>query len=721
MKANFKLIFTAVCFISAMPTMAQKINISGKIQDTQKAPVFAANIYLKKALEKGSTSGLDGTFTFNIDKNNLQDTLVISFIGYEHKEIPLRQIDLNKEIFIILKEDQTVLSEITIKANPSLSREFSIQKVSRLEIYSSPTAAGDALKMITTLPASTNTSESANPELRGSSGNMSRIVLNGVPLYNPVRNTQISGMGNFSLLNTELIGEQLVYASNPPLTYGNSTAGLVEIETTKQLKNNQTQIAASLANLGLLHSQQINDKSFIQVYGNYQFSKPYIYINKKNIDDLDRFTSKDAGINFHLENSKGLIFNIYSYFIDEKYLAQDQMYNYYGDLSAKKRRNFNILNIKYKTAKTILSYSNGTNFSVTNYKFGNIHSKQWERQYYSNIDVKYFANESLFLQTGLSHDYSNMDFSNQFPHYYYAISPNDSSYVFDNKIDNHNLELFLYGRWEILSNLTLGSGIRKNIPVKDQHNSFSFQSSLRYAINNKHYLLLSGGKYNGFSIPTYYIQEFTPITSKQLSFEYKYSAEEIQLGTSFYLKNEKYTEYFTDMGDSKLINKKIRGIELFGEKSINKFIFSGSYTYLFSQINRDGKWYKSQNKMNYMIKLSGVYSNSKYGTIGLSFITRPGHYYTPVTSSIKNPDINIYEPVMGEFNSAQHNRYKILNLNYNKVLNFKNSHIIFFVSINNILNNKNILTEIYNNDYSAIERYQYYQKRLFYGGVQVNF
>jgi hypothetical protein len=576
--------------------------------------------------------------------------------------------------------------------------------------------------MVTTLPASTNTSESANPELRGSSSDMSRVVLNDVPIYNPVRNSQISGMGNFSLLNTELIKELTIYASNPPLIYGNSTAGLVEIETTKELKNNQTQIAVSLANIGLLRSQRLNEKSFIQLYGNYQFSKPYIYTNKKNIDDLDNFTSKDFGVNLHVKANKKLTLNLYSYLIDENYLAQESMYTYYGDMLAGKKRNFNVLNVKYKTDKTVFSYSNGTNFSVTEYKFGNINSKQKERQFYNSIDVKHFINESVYIQAGISSDYSKMDFSNQFPYFYYAVSPNDSSYKFDNKISNHNLEAFLYGRWKVSQKITFGGGIRKNIPTsKGETNFLSFQSSLRYSINSKHSILLSGGKYSGYSVPLFYIQEFTPIVSKQLSLEYQYNTEWLQLGYSVYFKEENYSHYYSDVGKIQKTTKQIKGFELFGEKTVDKFNLSVAYTYLHSEINRDGKWYKAPNKMNYLVKLSTTYSDLKYGTIGVSFITRPGHYYTPIVASLKNNEVDVYEPVSGDYNSLKYAGYSSLDISYNKLFKYKNNPIICFINIRNILNKNNEKSIIYNSDYSLVEGYQYYQKRLFYCGVQLNF
>ena len=97
--------------------------------------------------------------------------------------------------------------------------------------YTNPLAAGDALKAITILPSSTNTDETANPALRGSSADRTRIMFNGVPIYSPVRNSQLNGLGNFSLFNTEMIHNMYVYASNPPLTFGNTSAGLGRTNT----------------------------------------------------------------------------------------------------------------------------------------------------------------------------------------------------------------------------------------------------------------------------------------------------------------------------------------------------------------------------------------------------------------------------------------------------------------------------------------------------------
>ena len=258
-----------VFFLLSSYCFSQPI-LSGVVKNKKGGAVFAANVYLKSSPQKGTTTDFDGTFSLQV--KDLNDTLVVSFIGLETKEIPLVSINFNKPLIVILAENQHALAEVIITAQDPISEQFSVVTLKKLDIYFNPVSQGDPLKAITTLPASTTTDETANPSLRGSSANRSRVVLNGVPVYNPVRASQLNNQGFFSLFNPEIIDKMYVYASNPPLTYGNTSAGLVEIQTNKELTANQLQLSASLASTGVFLSQQLKKEvSFIQVYGNYQF------------------------------------------------------------------------------------------------------------------------------------------------------------------------------------------------------------------------------------------------------------------------------------------------------------------------------------------------------------------------------------------------------------------------------------------------------------------
>lgn len=721
MRIYFHLFSLAFLYLfTSLNIYAQNTNIQGKVTDKKGEPILAANVYLKKEPDKGTASDINGNFILHCETLNLRnDTLIISFLGLKTQNLPLSYIDLSKEISIIMEEDQQILVEVVIKANPSISREFSVKEISKFDIYNTPSSAGDALKMITVLPASTNVSESANTELRGSTGDMSRVMLNEVPVYKPVRNSQINGIGNFSLFNSEMIEEQNVYASNPPLVYSNATAGLVEIGTIKKLSTRETALSVSLANIGFLHSQPINKKCFLQVYGNYQFSNPYLWINANN-KDINKFSSEDIGLNAHTELFKKLSINIYSYFITEKYQANDNSYTFTGTVDAEKKRNFNILNIKYKLNKGFISINHGIDFSNEDFKFGNILSKQKSYNIYSNFDYKYYFTNSWHLQSGLSHEYTKQDYKSQFPKYYFAVKPENPSYYFENDISNNNLEMYLYNRIMIANNLTLGVGIRKNIPMKGQAEYWSYQTNIKYSPNDHNSILASFGEYNGYAIPYYNTQEFSPISTKQLSLEYSFSKNDFNLHLASYYKKENMKESFSETDTSEQLLRKIWGAEINFSKKHKDLTGSISYTYLYSKFRNGGKWYNSSNRMDYFIKFFISYFHKKAGTFSLSCLTRPGLYYSPIINAEQN-EIGAYKPIYGDYNKKQYSGYCNVDFSYNKLLTLKTSSLIFFLTINNILDTKNESAILYNEDYSNIKEYKYYNRRSIYAGIQLRF
>lgn len=712
-----------LCFLVPAVSLnanAQQLNLWGKVTDKRGEPILAANIYLKQEPHKGTASDINGNFSLNCVSDKAEkDTLIISFIGYKTRNIPMTHIDPTRDIIVVMEEDDRKLIEVVIKANPSLSREFSVKEVSRYDIYDTPSSAGDALKMVTMLPASTNVSESANTELRGSSGDLSRVVLNEVPVYKPVRNSQINGIGNFSLFNTEMIDKQNVYASNPPLTYSNATAGLVEIGTIRKLPARETAISLSLANAGFLHSQPIGKKNFLQVYGNYQFSKPYLWVNFNN-KDVNKFSSIDAGVNFHIDVSDKIMMNLYSYFIDETYGANDYSYTFSGTVDASKTRNFNVLNLKYKLRNGFISFNNGTDFSREKFAFGNIRSDQKNYYVYSNVDFKFYITPSWNLQAGFSHEYSDIHYNSQFPRYFYAVRPNAPSYLFKNGISNNNVEFYLYNRLRLFDKLILGIGLRKNIPVDSQSGYLSYQTNLKYNLNGCNSFLISWGEYNGYSVPYYNIQSFSPISTRQLSAEYLYERNNFSFQFATYYKRENADDYFRETDITENVVRKIWGVELSLTKKYKALTGSLAYTYLYSRFKKGKAWYNFSNRMNYIIKAFVSYSHKTIGTFSLSCTARPGLYYTPVLIG-EETDTGIYKPIYGEYNTKQLGNYCCLDFSYNKVFPLKKSSLILFFTANNMMNTKNESSLMYNFDYSSLVEYKYYNRLSFYAGFQLRF
>jgi hypothetical protein len=696
--------------------------INGVVKDRKGEPIFATNVYLKSAIQKGVTSDFDGNFSLNIV--NLKDTLIVSFIGYETKEIPIKNIDISKKVVIILKENNQTLDEVIITAKDPISEQFSVTKMDMLkDVYLNPVSQGDPLKAITILPASTNTDETANSSLRGSSPNRSRVILNGVPIYNPVRASNISNQGFFSLFNPEVIDNMYVYASNPPLTYGNTSAGLVEIQTKRNLNANQLQLSTSLASTGFFLSQKIKkDISFIQVYGNYQFSDAYVSIQKDKLPNIRNFYTKDAGINFHSKIGKRGEFNSYNYYIDESFNGYDQNFTYNGSVSTLNKRIFTVNNFKYYFEAGVFSINKGTNNSKQSFEFGNIKSNQKTSQIYTSIDYKWYLLENTNIQFGVSHDFHRNNFKDSIPTFYYALLPSSPNHFLETSIYNHNLEAYIYTNWDINDKFTFSSGMRSNIPIENQKYYFSSQLGLKYRLNKKQSFLLSGGKYHNYSIPSYCSKNYNLLSSYQVALDYSYEVKNTLLKAATYLKNETGTQVLNQFFEAEGINT--FGLELYVEHNFYKYFkFSLSNSFIDQKRTIDNKIHKGSNDFNYFVKSTIQYNNPKIFSLALTYIGRPGIYYNEITGSTLNSQINVYEPnFSNELYSSQFGNYNRFDVSLSKYIKLKKNAIITFFSINNIFNTNNERTALYNTDYS-VKDFNFYQLRAIYFGAvwQLNY
>lgn len=714
MKSPVLLLFS-LC--ACLPGLARQDTLRGKVWDIKRSPVFAANVYLKSNPAGGTISGEDGGFLLKYTPT-LPDTLVVSFIGYRTACIPLSSNPKKSPLTVILKENDQELREVVVKANPTLSREFSIERVSRLDIYNTPASAGDPLKMVTTLAASTNTDESAEPALRGSSGDMSRVILNHVPVYRPVRNSRINGPGNFSLFNTEMLASEDVYAGNPPLIYSNATAGLVELRTLAKQPLPLTQAAISLANIGFLRTQPLGRTAFLQVYTNYQFSGPYLGINYNPY--VENFRTTDAGLNLHFSNHEGFSFNLFSYVIDENFKSHSYMFTYEGEMNAGKKRNFNILNLEYRFNRTLISLNSGFDFARGNYYFGNIRALQHEQSYYTDLNVKQFISTALYIQGGLSYSYERTAYRGNTPLYPYAIGP-DSPYRFTRQVtDKSNPELYLYARWSPSSQLILGGGVRKNITSGSFPSYCSWQGNIRYLQGN-HSFLFALGQYHGYSVPDYNLRKYTPVSSRQYSLEYRFQQNGTDLQIATYLKQEKHTVYFDETGYSQPTRYHIAGTEISLSHTWNRLSTSAAYTFLYARQKIQNQWTDAPNRMNYLIKLSLSYTSPIWGRITLFSLLRPGLYYTPVDGGQWVPLANAYRPVYVNYYSARYPTYTTLDVSYNKIFPLKKHYIVIFVSLMNVSDRKNKAYLRYRPDYSASDGYGVYSRRAVYFGLQYNF
>lgn len=698
-------------FFIAGPAWAQSV-INFSVKDKGEKPLsgVTVSVYSGTLLKKHQTDQL-GKFRLS----QSIDSIVFTLVGYQKKVMVSDNISGKKNIPIYLNSNVRILEEVVIIPH-NINEEFSVAKINRLEIYNNPNASGDPLKAITFLPASTNINESATPSLRGSSPLRTAVVLNGVPIKNPVRNNQLNGIGNFSLFNPEMIGNLKVYASNPPITIGNSSAGMVEMETASKLSFGEYQVSTSLANIGAFANKPLKKGSFMQAYTNIQFSDLFLKLNGDNFADLKKFSSQDLGLNIHHQINKKSYINLYNYFIRENYKIESEMFSYRDDIDFKKMRDFTIVNYLMRDSSGQVGINLGTDFSRTDYGFSNTDLNTNQSDVFAAVNYQKKITSSLELQSGLNYVSSKTKFIGREPLYYYSLHPNAPTKQTDTVSKIQHLDPYLYLRYKPIKKVILGLGGRYRFDDTQEKNKLSFQGNIKFEVSTKQSLLLSAGTYHQFSAAEIVGKNIVSLKSKQLSLDYSYKGEALKGSLAGFVKKEESLEILkSDIPN--VVEKSIQGIEFYLQGNLKEhFEWSVANTFLNVSDTYAGMKFRSENDMDYIVKTRLTFNRPTLLTASLAFIYRPGTYYTPIVSGIFSPVANAYEPSYGLYNSSQLNTYSSLDLSLNKMFSLGSNSCVLYANVTNLLNRNNRRQANYNTDYSMVD-FGLFQKRSIYFGL----
>jgi hypothetical protein len=437
---------------------------------------------------------------------------------------------------------------------------------------------------------------------------------------------------------------------------------------------------------------------------------------------IKKFSTKDAGVNFHTKIGKQLEFNSYNYFINEAFNGLDQQFTYKGEVVTNKKRFFTINNLTYYTTNGVLSLNSGTNTSKQNFNFGNIKSNNQTNQLFASLNYKWFLSDNTDFQFGISHEYHRNIFKDSIPIYYYALSSGSPKYLSETSIANPILEAYLYTHWDVNNSLTFSSGVRSNIPINNRTYYLSSQLGMKYKINRKQYFLLSGGKYHNYSTPNFFSKDFNLLSSYQIALDYTYGLKNTLIQAAVYAKNETGEQITSSFFRVNKVNT--LGLEIFLEHTFYKYVkFTFANSYVNQGITIDNENYKGQNDFNYLVKTTIQYSSPKLFSLAITYIGRPGTFYNPIIGSTFDNQTGFYEPYFGDdLYSRQYNNYNRLDLSLSKYIGLKNNALITFASINNVLNQKNESRVLYDPDYLSY-RFGYFQFRTIYFGLvwQLNY
>lgn len=223
--------------------------VSGQITDSEGTPLPGANI-VEKGTTNGVTADFDGNFSLNLNDSNA--ILVISYIGFATKEIPVAG---QTNILISLSEDAAGLDEVVVVGYGVQKKSDitgAVSNISEEKLQSRPTANfSDALQGrssgVQIRQAGGDLEGKFDIAIRGvgsvTGSNDPLIVIDGVPLIST----------SFSTINPRDIASiDILKDASATAIYGARAANGVVIITTKKGRPGKPQLVYS-SDLGIEH------------------------------------------------------------------------------------------------------------------------------------------------------------------------------------------------------------------------------------------------------------------------------------------------------------------------------------------------------------------------------------------------------------------------------------------------------------------------------------
>ncbi len=693
--------------------MAQSISISGKIRDQKTNEVLiGATIYPQNDLKKGTVTNVNGDFELTLDKADLRQPFVVSYIGYERIEIDLSNSNNNLKIY--LNPSETSLHEVVVFEDRLVSEEFRIDRIEQLDIYKNPIAKADPILAVNSLGYATTTDESANISLRGSSPDEGAIFFNNVPIYDAVKFAQLDGVGTFSIFNNAIIDNIEVYPSNPPIEYGGATSGLISLKTQNEQLPMKTLHSLIVSMVGSSYNinKSLKNEGFINAFVNTQHSYFLKVLNPDALRDLPYFTNSDLGFFYTTQLGLSNKVNFYNYSLTEGYEFIQAHPSALLKFDQSRWRNFSIVNFIRKLRRGALSLNLGFSYSNNDFSGGNLDLNTKNKDLYASLHYEIGFDKTM-VKFGTSFDKRKQDISGLIPEFSYArdITHPTNAIAFGENI--RNFETYGYLKHFFSEKLIGAVGLRKNIPLSNQPNYLSLQSNFNFKITSKMEFILSYGKYNKYEFNGIDNELKGRIESSQIALDAKLELKRSSLIAGIYGKKS---------SDASLKND-IYGFDASFEKFIGKKIkLLLSITSVNSEIrDEDRNKYPSEYDIDFFIR-PGLLFESNSWSVSIISNHRSGVAYLPLTGTRFNEQLNVYEPEFASPMDYEHlPRYHIVNLALSKTFFIsEKSNLIAFMNINNLFDRKNVRNLTYNYNYTT-QKQLFLSRRLFFVGFNINF
>ncbi len=698
-----KALWSLLFFVSfVLLGLAQSLsNIKGKIIDKEtKDPIPA---YIKiEGTDIGLSAGYDGSFSLNISelgqKRKLK--LIVFLMGYKKKSV---EAVPGEFLTIELELEPFAAHEVIVTADSvvSDSRVKNTVALDKMEVYTLPGTAADPIYASQVLPGVNSLPDSSTMLIRGGSPEEVAFYFDGVEVEHPFLSESLHE-SYFSIFDNQIIDGFSVSSGGFHTKFGDALSGVMDISAKDSIFQKEGGLGLSIMGMSSYIGMPI--KGVGSFVGSYNYGNSYLMTKINNQND-SKFMTQNGFAKFNIKLSPSITMRALGL--------------------------LNTYDFSHVDGFETSSKNQITSFSLTTSFFKNLvsrliisqvkHRADFEIQDVFNKDLE----DTIFqarLDTSLDLEKHYMEFGGDIQSRRIEvgfIEQGISSDRFDAK--GTRLGLYFNDRFRFSDKLYLDFGARLlGLRIHEFKFRLEPRVSLAYFLSRSNILRLSIGRYNQFG-DYFTLAEYNtlkPKNSTHIALSYDKITDAMDFRITVY--NKEYRNLFLNTKDEMVVNRGhgyARGAELFLKYAHKYFDTLFVYNFLNSKRKENDVLELLRSPYEIDHSLTGIFTMKfRNASLGIRYSFARGLPFTPLLGREWDEESLHYSPLWGTPFSQRHQNYQRLDLNGSKNIKLKNSMVILYFGITNLLNNKNVLRHMYNEDYSVRNnQYSIFGRSIFVG------
>lgn len=316
MNRHFTYLLTILTLL-LFTTASAQVTLKGAVKDNKGLPVGGASVSLENTLD-GATSDSAGNFILNTTEKGEQ-VLAVTAIGFEPVSRPVNLDALEGPVTLTMKNTANMLQQVTITAGSFGSADGTQKTVLEpLDIVTTAGSGADPIAAMQMLPGVQRNGTQTGLMVRGGDASEAAIVVDGLVLQNPFFSDapgvqQRSRFGAFQF-------KGIAFSSGGySARYGQAMSSVLEMNTLDMPEESTINLGAHLAGLYGSGSKIFNDNTMaVRASASYTNLSPFYGIAKTNFDFYDVPKGGSGSVGYDWKTKSGGLFKIMGSYSENK-------------------------------------------------------------------------------------------------------------------------------------------------------------------------------------------------------------------------------------------------------------------------------------------------------------------------------------------------------------------------------------------------------------------